>query len=171
MRFRSHLPNQLYFVCANYVPFLFCAGQSGAGHIFGGLINNRSMLFDFISSNDLFIIFKRKLILSQTYFDSLNVTEEPVGELTRTETIYVGSNIELKCQIPGATPQNSRWLKDDGRLPDNVQVIDGELWYVHFVCDESVSGHSVAKSQPANQSNFRTKRNYFFPLRYLGFDQ
>ncbi|KAG1651176.1 Basement membrane-specific heparan sulfate proteoglycan core protein [Nymphon striatum] len=75
----------------------------------------------------------------------VEVNGEPVGELTQSKTVYVGSNIELKCNINGANPQNTRWLKDDGQLPRNAQVIDGVLW-IRSVIREN-EGRYICQSQ------------------------
>lgn len=54
--------------------------------------------------------------------------DTPPVEVRKTETAFVGSNIQLKCSVSGSPPPQLAWSKDGGPLPDNARVINNELW-------------------------------------------
>ena len=54
--------------------------------------------------------------------------DTPPVEVRKTETAFVGSNIQLKCSVAGSPTPQLAWSKDGGPLPDNARVINNELW-------------------------------------------
>ncbi|XP_064459482.1 basement membrane-specific heparan sulfate proteoglycan core protein-like isoform X3 [Ornithodoros turicata] len=74
----------------------------------------------------------------------------PAGNLKKEETAFVGSNVELKCPLPGVHPSTIEWTKDSRPLPQNARVSNGELW-IRDVRRENAGRYICLSKPPGTQ--------------------